>query len=685
MSERVRVHRTGVWSATGWATLSFAGFAAALSLIVSGASVGYQHYLPLVQLWSKPLAVGVLLVQALVSLVVLRDGARQLLDRATTLLPGWRLPALIVLSVGSSAIVGRDLPRFVGELLLSSIIQVVSLATTVLAVRAIPSDALQRLRIRVDRVLGHDGEYGDSIPPQLDRFALVIAVSVMAVCALLAVVVYDRHPHIADEVAYLFQARTFASGRVTLPNPPVPGAFELYLLESGPRGWFSPVPPGWSAALVPGVLIGAPWLVNPVLTGVNVLLAYLALQPLYGRRTARLSTLLFAASPWNLFLGMSYMPHAFTLCCALAATLGVIAARRTGLTRWAVGGGFALGALASVRQLDALVMAGVLGLWSIGVGGRRLRASGTIALVLGSLFATIPLLMFNRYFTGKASVFPMMAYVDRLFGKGANDYGFGRNRGMGWALDPNPGHGPVDGIINATLNTSATQVELFGWSVGSLLLAYAFVLRGHLRTADRLMLGTITAVWLAYFFNYFSGGPDFGARYWFLMIVPLCALTARGALTLEANALTSGEGSAAGRGDTRMLAGTVLLTVGALLTFVPWRSVDKYRDYRGMRKDIVALVQSRQIERGLVLVAGREFPDFASAATYNPLDLQAPVPVYARRTTPANDSAVIAAFADRNVWFVDGPSVSGTGFVIRDGPLSTSAALARLTSAPVPP
>ena len=98
-----------------------------------------------------------------------------------------------------------------------------------------------------------------------------------------------------------------------MPNPPVPSAFALYLIGTGATGWYSPVPPGLAAIFVPGVWIGAPWLVNPVLTGVNVLLLYLVLQPLYGKRVARLSTLLFALSPWNLFLGMSYMPHAATL------------------------------------------------------------------------------------------------------------------------------------------------------------------------------------------------------------------------------------------------------------------------------------------------------------------------------------------------------------------------------------
>lgn len=668
--------RPSARAAVGWALLSLIGFGAALSLIVAGQSVGYQHYLSLAQLPSRPLSVGILGVQAMLVAVALRAEIGVLWSRVSSLLPGWRLLVLLFAMLGSSAIVGRDLPRYVGEIALSSLIQLVSVATTWLAVASLPDSWLQRLRAFFDTLLADAIPFGDDIAPRIDRFAVSSALVVAFVCALLALFVYQRHPHLQDEVAYLFQARTFASGRVSLPNPPVPAAFALYLIEAGATGWYSPVPPGLAAMFVPGVWIGAPWLVNPVLTGVNVLLLYLVLQPLYGRRVARLSTLLLALSPWNLFLGMSYMPHAATLFLALAATLGVITTRRTGLARWTWIGGLALGVLAMVRQLDAMVMAGALGLWSIGLGGRRLKLSGTAGLILGSMLGAAPLLAFNKYFTGKASTFPMMAYTDALFGKGSNAYGFGPDRGMGWALDPNPGHGPVDGLINAALNTVATQIELFGWGMGSLLLVYLFVLRGRLARADKLMLGVIVLTWVAYFFNYFSGGPDFGARYWFLMIVPLVALTARGALTFGASADERTAPSVPiAWAETRWLTAVALASVGGMLVFMPWRATDKYWRYRGMTPAISTLAHEQNFNRSLVIVAGREAPDFASAATYNPLDLGDAVPVYAHESSPAVDSALIHAFADRPVWFVDGPSRSGHGYVIRAGPLSTVDAL----------
>lgn len=674
--------QSGAAPVAGWSVLLLAGFAASLSLVNAGQSVGYQHLVAWSELPARPIALAIIGVQTLATLFGLRRQATAVVSAARAALPGWRLPFLLLMMAGSSAIVGRDLARFGGEMLLATALQLVSLGTLWLAVTSIPRQTLTSLQTRVTRWLGEEIPYGDDLAPRLDGFAWKTAACATLIAATLSLVVYGAHPHLMDEVAYLFQARTFASGRITLPNPPAPDAFRLYLIDSGPHGWYSPVPPGWGAAMIPGVWLGAPWLVNPLLTGVNVLLTYLVLQPLYGRRAARLAAVLLAASPWNLFLGMSFMPHAVTLTCALAAALGVMTTRRTSQVRWAWLGGLALGVIASVRQLDAMIVAAALGLWSIGLGGRRIRFGGTVGLVVGSMISTLPLLAFNRYFTGKPGTFPMMHYIDAIYGKGANDYGFGANRGMGWALDPNPGHGPIDGLINAALNTTTTHTELFGWSIGSLLFVYALVLRGRLQRADRAMLAVIALTWLAYFFNYFSGGPDFGARYWYMMLVPLIALTVRGVMSLSPSVSASQSpatpSSMLSIHTTQLLSAVALLSVASLVTFVPWRSIDKYWHYRGM--EAIAFEGAAPTGRALVMVTGRDVPDHASASLSNPIDLTDDVPVYVKRLTPAADSATIAAFPDRSIWFVDGPTLTSHGFVVRAGPVSRDAALARVAT-----
>ncbi len=668
----------------GWWIVLLIGQFAALSLVDAGSLVGYQHFAAWDTLASQPIASSLVLLQATVTAFGMRRHFRSVWIALSESLPGWRMPILLLLMTASSAVVGRDLRRFGGELLLSMTLQLVSFGTLWVAVHAIPSDRIALWHTRLQRSFLAEVPYGDAVAPSLDRVSYGIAGVATVVASILAIGVYGGHPHLMDEVGYLFQARIFASGQIALPNPATPGAFQQFLIEMGPRGWYSPFPPGWSAVLVPGVWLSVPWLVNPVLTGANVLLTDLVLQPLYGRRVARLSSLLLALSPWSLFLGMSFMSHTVTLTCALLAALGVASARRTQQAQWALYGGLALGVIASVRQLDAVIVAVLLGMWSIGLGGRRIPIAGTAGLVVGAMITTMPLLAFNWYFSGKPGTFPMMRYFDRIYGAGANDYGFGANRGMGWAIDPNPGHGPIDGLINTALNTAATNTELFGWSVGSLSLAYAFVVRGRFQRADWAMLGVIAFTWLAYYFNWFSGGPDFGARYWFTMLVPLVVLTVRGAMSLTDPA--SGQMGAThdfGILPTRMLTGLAMLTAASFVAFVPWRSMHKYWHYRGMQS--FRLDGKQPSGRALVMVAGRDVPDQASASLSNPISLSANVPIFVRRQSAREDSITIAAFADRSVWLVDGPSLTGHGFELRAGPLSPSEAMKQISGPLVSP
>jgi hypothetical protein len=137
------------------------------------------------------------------------------------------------------------------------------------------------------------------------------------------------------------------------------------------------------------------------------------------------------------------------------------------------------------------------------------------------------------------------------------------------------------------------------------------------------MVATIAAVAGTHALYWFSGGPDFGPRYWYLMVVPCIALAARGALAL-------GGPRTPKPGDrSRALAVVGTLVVGGLIVFVPWRAADKYHGYRGMRPDLRQLADSADFGRSLVLINGRRAPDLASAAVFNPLDLDADVPIYA--------------------------------------------------------
>jgi 4-amino-4-deoxy-L-arabinose transferase-like glycosyltransferase len=429
--------------------------------------------------------------------------------------------------------------------------------------------------------------------------------------------------------------------------------------------WFPVTPPGWPAILALGAYVGLAWLVNPILAGLNVILVYVFLRELFPRNVSRVSVFLLAFSPWYIFLGMSFMTHMSSLTFALLAAIGVARSRRSGKVSWALAAGLAIGIISLIRPLEAVAIAGLLGLWAIGLGGRRLKAGATAALILGTLATGSLGLAYNAAVGGSAFRFPINKYTDEHFGKNSNAYGFGPDRGMGWELDPNPGHGPLDALINSNLNASALNTELFGWPIGSFLLAAIGLCIARLDRGDYLMLAVIAAIYFLHFFYYFSGGPDFGARYWFLMIVPLVVLSARGMYKLAASLEGRFEGASA-----RVFATVIAMCAITLLLFVPWRAVDKYRGFRGMSPEIGALARSHGFGSGLVLVQGKMDPDYAAAAVLNPLDLGRDATIYAWDRDPETRSALLAAYPGRAVWIVKGPSLTARGYEIVDGPLS---------------
>lgn len=672
------------WAASArWFALAILGFGASLHLIDAPPAVAYQHYRLAPVGLADGIAWGILTGQGVVLLWLGRRHIRDVVAWIRASVHPAGLVVAVALLITTSAAPSRDPVQYLAEAAVASLTVGLALFTLGIAAREMPVREAAAAGGLADRLLGPRGVPG---PQRPDGWSMRVAAAAVALSALLVVLVYERHPHVPDEVVYLLHARYLSEGMLAMPLPPVPAAFDLDLMQYEPGRWYSPVPPGWPLALAAGAWLGVPWLVNPVLGGLSVLLAYVLLGTLYDRRTTRLATLLLAGSPWFLFMSMSLMGHAATLACALAAAVGVAVARRTGASLPALLGGLGIGAVSLIRPLEGLAVAFLLGVWSLGARGRAFRFAPSAAVVAGTVLAAGLVLPYNAALTGSARVFPIMAYIDKYHAPGANDLGFGANRGLGWSgLDPFPGHGVADVGVNAVLNAFAINVEFLGWPVGvAVVLALAFSLRGRRWiSGDRWLLAAIAVIAGIHSFYWFSGGPDFGARYWYLVIVPCAGLAARGIQRWDEHAIGTAEGSSAPRRqDARAVVMALCLAGLALALFVPWRSLGKYYHYRGMRADVRALAGEHGFGRSLVLVRGRRFPDYAAAAAYNPVDLRAGAPVYAWDVTPAVRRQVVSAYRDRAVWIIDGPSRTGAGFRVVAGPLSADAVLTDPTLPP---
>ena len=654
-----------------WFALALFGQAVALQMIEAGPLTRYQHYKPFNRLFveTHPLLLIFVLLQTVLVVAGVRGHWPSIWAWLRNNFKGWQLSAISLIFVFSSATVSRDIGVYLCEVPFAAFLQIINLATIVLMVWALPDNILSPLERMFDRLFGSREELKNS--HTVEPVVILAAIWVGLLSAGLSWYVYESHPHIQDEVIYLYHARYLAEGLLTVPAPPIPAAFSFYMIPYEADRWFSIFPPGWPAMLALGVFLGAPWLVNPILAAVNVLLSYGLLREVYPRRTAVLAVILLSLSPWFVFMGMNLMAHTFTLTCALGAALAVVWASKTGKFTWGLIGGSGVGMVSLIRPLDGVVTAGLLGLWAFIASHQRLKVLTSFAL--GTVTIAAVVLPYNRHITGSSTVFPLTAYYEKYYGPKANAFGFGPGRGLNWPIDAFPGHSPIEALINANLNTFSINIELFGWSTGSLILSGLFLFSGTSQKGDYSMLAVILAIVGVFSLYWFSGGPDFGARYWYLTVVSLVALSARGINFLETTFQRVIGGSTSQ--STRVIVAVLSLSSLALVNFFPWRAIDKYHHYLGMRPNIRYLAKEYSFGKSLVLVRGNEHPDYTSAFIYNPVDFTGDVPIYAWDRSPEVRRKLLAAYPDRPVWIIDGPSITGDGYKVIAGPLTTEHAL----------
>jgi len=362
----------------------------------------------------------------------------------------------------------------------------------------------------------------------------------LLVAAWLARVPLQGIAHVQDEIVYQLQARILSEGHLweaaRLPRAAHVFSFVWNEAPSAafPQGRrFGIFPNGWPAVLALGTRLGLPWLVNPLLHGLLVVVGAALAWRGGGRRAAWLAAPLLALSPGLLLQAGSRMSHPL---CALLAAVALLLLLRGPSRGHALGLGAALGLLLLTRPMDALAIGGVLGLAALVRGEVRgwLLALAPIALAVGLA------LLQNRLYTGSATTFaqdawfatgePPFADPRFRFAAGCNALGFG----------PSHGCSPTFGTLGHTLGKGlygawhdlhlAAQLWIGAWP--ALLLALAAALEPRARR----LLALAAAGWFALaagYSLYWYAGPCLGGRFHHAAAPAVLAATACGLAALS--------------------------------------------------------------------------------------------------------------------------------------------------------
>ena len=186
-----------------------------------------------------------------------------------------------------------------------------------------------------------------------------------------------------DTASYLFQAKLFAQGKISIPVPPQTINGEITIEPNGKPmpeygfspsphinmlhgKWYSKYPFGNALMMMFGVFINAPWLIPALATGGALLLLFLLVRDVYGRQIALIAAVIALISPATAGMGSTWFSEPVS---RFFLTLFLFSLVRTlnnpGDVIYPLISGSALGYAFNTRPLSAMVFGFVGGAFAL--------------------------------------------------------------------------------------------------------------------------------------------------------------------------------------------------------------------------------------------------------------------------------------------------------------------------------
>ncbi|RFT16259.1 MAG: hypothetical protein OP8BY_1863 [Candidatus Saccharicenans subterraneus] len=361
---------------------------------------------------------------------------------------------------------------------------------------------------------------------KIPAVVLLLALLAFAGSLIISEIVFARSPFIHDEFGYIFQAKIFLAGKLYAPSPCPREAFDFpHIINNG--RWYSQYPPGFPMLLMPFVFLGVPWLLNPLLASLSVIVIYFLALELFGKRVALLSSLLCALSIWFLVTSATYLSHTANLFFFSLFLLFMFRSIKSPRILSGILAGASLGFAFLVRPYEtAWASLPVLIYYLI----RFLKTPGeyiknVLAFAAATGFFMLLFLTYNFLTNGHPLV---MGYQVRYGPE--HGIGFGKK---GYTDTP---HTPFRGALLLGDNFKAINDYLFGWPISSLFpLVFLFLHKKDKKSKlPEVMLFFIIIASLSLGLFFYWGSVVFlGPRLFFNILPCLIVLCASGLSRLE--------------------------------------------------------------------------------------------------------------------------------------------------------
>jgi hypothetical protein len=334
-----------------------------------------------------------------------------------------------------------------------------------------------------------------------------------------------------DEAAYRFAAELLASGRLWVPSPPLKLFFDQNFMINDGRlypAYFL----GWPALLAPGVWIGAPGIVNPLVSALTVPPLFRALRHFVGSSWARGGILLFLSAPLIQIAAATELSHTS---CLMALTwclwMYLRATRDHASIRDHAGFAFSLALAFSIRPQSVLPLGlPLLVSWSLALVrlDRTSRLRAALAFVLSS--ATLAAVFLGSLWAQNGSPWRIgySRYAQYLMENNFRFATFTANDLTTVAGFDFSQVGPA--IARTAIGMFRLNSDLFGWPSSLALLLLALPV---LSSRTRILWGMFGSYLVLMLFQRDWGIDTFGPMHAFELSLPILGLTIAGARNLS--------------------------------------------------------------------------------------------------------------------------------------------------------
>lgn len=351
-------------------------------------------------------------------------------------------------------------------------------------------------------------------------FLFIVFIIPFLATLLISYFVFDQIPHVQDSIAQVFQAKIFASGQLYAASHPFKEFFDYtHMINNGK--WYSQYPPGHAFFLMIGVLLGIPWIINPLLGALSVLIIFFLGKEIHDKKTGQLAAVFTILSPFFLFMSSEFMAHSSAMFTIALFALFFVKAVKEKTFVYACLAGISLGLCAIIRSYTAFALCIPFLVYGMILIFKKPRQY--ISLFITIAFFTLIFIAFLLIYNQITNGHPFKFGYTVLYGPG---HGLGFGKGT-WGSP----HTFLKGLTNFWDSIKALNLHLFGWPYISLLPVVILLISRKMRRWDFIFFFSFLSLGIAYIF-YWYHDLCFGPRFLYEALPFLVILSARAILVL---------------------------------------------------------------------------------------------------------------------------------------------------------